>query len=165
MSYLDGNGLSILWTKIKSYVDNVVVSGIPDLGVVTSKLANLAVTTDKIANNAVNMDKLGTDVVNTLNGLKATTGYVPSNGGSATITFPASSIHFVLCCARTEYVNSYCGIYFIACTSNSTIGIDDIKASNMSYTKSGNRVVFTNNNAAYELLYIITLNGGVPTIS
>lgn len=164
MSYLDGNGLSILWSKIKSYVDNVVVSGIPDLGVTTAKLANLAVTTGKIANNAVNMGKLGADVTNILNSIKITTGVVYSGGGRTTVSFPASSIHLLLCCARSEYANTYCGIYFIACTGGSVTGIGEVKASNMSYTTSSNRVIFTNNNSAQQVLYMITLNGGTPTI-
>ena len=164
MSYLDENGLGILWAKVKSYVDGIVVSGIPDLGVTTAKLANLAVTTAKIADSAVNMGKLSSDVVSILNSIKIKTGTVSSGGGRTTITFPASSIHFVLCCARSEYANAYCGIYFIACTGSSTIGVGEVKASNMSYTSSGNRVVFTNDNAAQEVLYIITLNGGTPTI-
>lgn len=164
MSYLDGNGLSILWSKIKSYVDGIAVSGIPDLGVTTAKIANLAVTTGKIANNAVNMGKLGADVTNVLNSIKITTGVVYSGGGRTTVSFPTSSIHLLLCCARSEYANTYCGIYFVACTGSSVIGIGEVKASNMTYTTSGNRVIFTNNNSAQQVLYMITLNGGTPTI-
>lgn len=164
MSYLDGNGLSILWSKIKSYVDDIVVSGVPDLGVTTAKIANLAVTTAKIANNAVDMGKLGVDVTNILNSIKITTGTVNSGGGRTTVAFPISSIHLLLCCARSEYANAYCGIYFIACTSGSVIGVGEVKESNITYTTSGNRVIFTNNNSAQQVLYMITLNGGTPTI-
>lgn len=40
MSYLDGNGLATLWSKIKQYVDNKIVGDIPDGGVTEVKLSN-----------------------------------------------------------------------------------------------------------------------------
>lgn len=164
MSYLDGNGLATLWAKIKQYVIDNATSSIPDLSVTTAKIANLAVTTGKIANNAVDMGKLGVDVTNILNKIKITTSTVNSGGGRTTVAFPVSSIHLLLCCARSEYANAYCGIYFIACTNGSVIGVGEVKESNISYTTSGNRVIFTNNNSAQQVLYMITLNGGTPTI-
>lgn len=39
MSYLDGNGLSTLWSKIKQYVDDKIVGNIPDNSITEIKLA------------------------------------------------------------------------------------------------------------------------------
>ena len=39
MSYLDGNGLSTLWSKIKQYVDAKIVGDIPDNSITETKLA------------------------------------------------------------------------------------------------------------------------------
>lgn len=38
MSYLDGNGLSTLWSKIKQYVDAKIVGDIPDSSITEAKL-------------------------------------------------------------------------------------------------------------------------------
>lgn len=38
MSYLDGNGLSTLWSKIKQYVDDKIVGDIPDNSITEIKL-------------------------------------------------------------------------------------------------------------------------------
>ena len=38
MSYLDGNGLSTLWSKIKQYVDAKIVGDIPDNSIAEIKL-------------------------------------------------------------------------------------------------------------------------------
>ena len=39
MSYLDGNGLATLWSKIKQYVDAKIVGDIPDNSITEIKLA------------------------------------------------------------------------------------------------------------------------------
>lgn len=39
MSYLDGNGLATLWSKIKQYVDAKIVGDIPDNSITETKLA------------------------------------------------------------------------------------------------------------------------------
>ena len=58
MSYLDGNGLSTLWSKIKQYVDAKIVGDIPDNSITETKLATavknkLNIYTDLIQYEAV----------------------------------------------------------------------------------------------------------------
>ena len=39
MSYLDGNGLATLWSRVKQYVDAKIVGDIPDNSITEVKLA------------------------------------------------------------------------------------------------------------------------------
>jgi len=48
MSYLDGNGLATLWSKIKQYVDNKIVGDIPDNSITEAKL--VTAVKDKLNN-------------------------------------------------------------------------------------------------------------------
>ena len=87
MSYLDGNGLSTLWSKIKQYVDAKIVGDIPDNSITEIKL----VTAVKNKLNAFTDTPVSTtttisDVV------IAESGYSVTGPNGNSIFFPAAGV-------------------------------------------------------------------------
>lgn len=142
---LDTTGLTYFWGKIKSYISGKIVDNLTS----TSATDALSANQGKVLNDLI------TDQFHGLkfNPLGSYTGAVHE------INIPSGSRHFVMQISTSG--GSYGYAAMIAVTSNGTIvNSDFFKDSNVTMTKSANKLTLTYSSSIGAYFYDFVLSGG-----